>query len=66
MSEAVSTENSSTPSVSEAWKKKFDILQRIGADEQFIYKAMGSAEYKDLSFRERSKVSFNILAFLFG
>lgn len=66
MSETVSTENSSTPSVSEAWKVKFDILQKIGADNQFIYKAMGAAEYKSLSFREKNKISFNILAFLFG
>ncbi|WP_191905993.1 DUF2628 domain-containing protein [Nitrincola iocasae] len=65
MSETLSTE-SSTPSVSEAWKVKFDILQKMGAGEQFLYKAMGSAEYKGLSFRERNKISFNILAFLFG
>ena len=66
----VSMENSSTPSVSDAWKAKFDILQRIGADEQFIYKAMSSTEYKGLSFKEKYKVSsnvlFNVLAFFFG
>jgi hypothetical protein len=33
----VSMENSSTPSVSDAWKAKFDVLQKIGADKQFIY-----------------------------
>lgn len=66
MNEDVSTENSSTPSVSEAWKTKFDILQKIGADEQFIYKAMGSPEYKGLSFREKNNISFSILAFFFG
>lgn len=65
MSEA-SAENSSTPSVSDAWKTKFDILHRIGADDQFIYKAMSSTEYKGLSFKEKNKISFNILAFLFG
>src|SRR5690606_170836 len=31
-----------------------------------IYKAMSSAEYKALGFREKNKISFNILAFLFG
>jgi len=65
MSETVSTE-SSTASVSDAWKVKFDIFQKIGAGEQFLYKAMNSAEYKQLRFRERNKISFNILAFLFG
>lgn len=62
----VSTESSSTPSVSDAWKTKFDILQKVGADEQFIYKAMSTTEYKRLSFREKNKISFNILAGLFG
>lgn len=66
MTETVSVETSSTPDVSKAWKTKFDILQKIGADEKFVYKAMGSAEYKKLSFREKYRISFNILAFLFG
>ncbi len=62
----MSERDSNTANVSDAWKTKFDILQKIGADEQFIYKAMSSAEYKALGFREKNKISFNILAFLFG
>lgn len=61
-----SAENSSTPSVSAAWKTKFDILHKIGADDHFIYKAMSSTEFKELSFKEKNKISLNILAFLFG
>jgi hypothetical protein len=66
MSDSTSVENSSTPNVSEAWNTKFGILKKIGADQQFIYRAMSSSEYKQLSFKERNKISFNVLAFLFG
>jgi len=65
MSDSTSVENSSTPNVSEAWNTKFGILKKIGADQQFIYRAMSSSEYKQLSFKERIKI-FNALAFLFG
>ncbi|MFC4260364.1 DUF2628 domain-containing protein [Marinobacter lacisalsi] len=66
MTETGSIDEKITKNVSEAWKQKFDILRRIGADEEFIYKAMGSEEYKALGFKEKSKVSFNIWGFLFG
>lgn len=62
----VSAENSRTPSVSDAWKAKFDILHKIGADEKFIYNAMSSTEYKGLRFKEKNKISFNVLAFFLG
>lgn len=61
-----SEENGSALHVSNAWKSKFDIFHEIGADKQFIYKAMSSPEYKGLGFKEKHKVSFHILAFLFG
>lgn len=32
----MSERDSNTANVSDAWKTKFDILQKIGADEQFI------------------------------
>ncbi|PFG51513.1 uncharacterized protein DUF2628 [Marinobacter sp. LV10R520-4] len=66
MTETVSTENRDLLNVSNSWKTRFKILQKIGADKQFVYKAMSSKEYKELSFKEKSKISFNILAFLFG
>ncbi|MGO4999917.1 DUF2628 domain-containing protein [Oceanisphaera sp. W20_SRM_FM3] len=58
--------NFSTLDVNEKWKLKFNTLKNIGADDNFIYKCMSSTEYKNLPFKEKQKVSFNILAFLFG
>lgn len=66
MSETATTENNIPLNVSDAWRTKFEILEKIGADEQSIYKAMSSVEYKGLSFKEKQKVNFNILAFFLG
>lgn len=63
---ASTSENGKKIIVSEAWKMKFDLLEKIGASEKFILKATNSAEFKSLSFNERFKVSFNLLALLFG
>ncbi|MDP2789421.1 MAG: DUF2628 domain-containing protein [bacterium] len=52
--------------VSVSWKRKFEILEKVGADNQFIYKAMSSEGFKSLTFKEKQKINFNFLAFLFG
>ena len=57
------TETQQKVEVSDSWNHKFDILEKIGANEGL--KAY-FANYKSLSFGERLKVGFNILAFIFG
>lgn len=52
--------------VSESWKEKFKILEKVGANNKFIYKAMSSEAFKSLGFREKQKISFCFLAFIFG
>ncbi len=47
MSETLSTE-SSTPSVSEAWKVKFDILQKMGRVSNFCTKPWALLNTKGL------------------
>ena len=44
--------------VSESWKKRFRLIRRAGGP--------GMPHAKDLSFGERSRIMFNVLAFLFG
>jgi hypothetical protein len=44
--------------VSEAWKTKFRLIEKAGGPKQ--------KNLRDLSFRERQLISFNILGFLFG
>ena len=44
--------------VSESWKRRFRLIQRAGGPRM--------PQAKDLSFGERSKAMFNVLAFLFG
>lgn len=51
--------------VSEAWKEKFALLEKIGADDKFIYQAMQTPEYKALGFKQKRKISFNFLGFFF-
>lgn len=57
---------SEASNVSDAWRKKFDLFEELGADQKSIYKVMSSAGYKALGFRDKHKLSFNVLAFLFG
>ncbi|MGM0695070.1 MAG: DUF2628 domain-containing protein [Pseudomonadota bacterium] len=52
--------------LSKAWQHKFDLLEKVGADHQSIYRAMGTAEYKALGFRDKSRLTFNFWAFIFG
>jgi hypothetical protein len=52
--------------VSDSWKAKFKLLESVGAADKFVYKATSSVEFKALSFRERQKISLNLLAFIFG
>ncbi|MEI6895600.1 MAG: DUF2628 domain-containing protein [Colwellia sp.] len=59
-------ENPNELNVSSSWSERFDILTKIGAKEKFIYSAMKSDEFIALSFREKQKITFNILAFIFG
>lgn len=66
MNENVVSEDDKIQSLEEPWKSRFNLLQSIGAREHFIYTAMGGSEYKNLSFKEKQTISFNILAFLFG
>lgn len=44
--------------ISGRWQKKFAVIEKAGGPSW--------ANLRKLPFRERSKVSFNILAFLFG
>ena len=44
--------------VSESWKAKFHLIEKAGGVKMTAFKA--------LSFGERMKCSFNVLAFLFG
>lgn len=60
------TLQSNQQNVSEAWKIKFKLLEKIGAGESFFYQAMATPEFRALSFWEKYKLGFNILAFLFG
>lgn len=62
----LSMQNSNRPDVNDAWKEKFDIFQKIGADELTYNKALTSPEAKQLSFKERQKITWNTLAFVFG
>jgi len=44
--------------VSDGWKRKFRLIQKAGGPKQ--------TQFKSLTSGERMKISFNILAFLFG
>ena len=53
--------------ISKSWKVKFSKLESIGVNnKRSLYKVMDTQEYKNLGFWERSKLQFNLLAFLFG
>ena len=52
--------------VSKAWKRKFSLLEKMGADKHFIFNAMASTEFKALGLWERNKITFNFWAFLFS
>ena len=57
------TETQQSIEVSDSWNQKFAVLEKIGANEGL--KAYFD-NYKSLTFGERFKVGFNILAFIFG
>ena len=66
MSEQASDDNTPKYRVSEKWQQRFALLAKIGADEQFIFNAMAGTAFKDLPFKQRQKITFNLLAFFFG
>lgn len=66
MSDVSHEDKKFTSMIDKKWEEKFEILNKIGSDEAFIYSAMKSDEYNRLSFKEKQKISFNIWAFLFG
>jgi len=47
--------------VSDSWKKKFELLEKAGEFNGVTYE-----NYKSLSFKERQKIGFNLIAFIFG
>lgn len=51
------------PAPSPAWQKRFDFFARYG---QPAASGEALAAFKQLSFWERGRLNFNILAFLFG
>ncbi|GAA4649277.1 hypothetical protein GCM10023116_15510 [Kistimonas scapharcae] len=67
MSESTFEKNTkNTTGLCAKWLEKFDLLSKIGADEKFIFSAVKSPAFKELSFKEKQKVTFNWLAFIFG
>lgn len=52
--------------VSEAWRKKFMLLEEAGADSKSLYRVMSSPEFKALGFRDKQRISFNAWGFVFG
>lgn len=52
--------------LSKSWQHKFDLLEKVGADHQSIYRAMSTEEYKALGFRDKHRIAFNFWAFIFG
>ena len=66
MSEQITNHNIPGGKLSDSWLKKFNLLAKIGADEQFIFKAMSGDKFKDLPFIDRQKITLNIFAFFFG
>ncbi len=66
MSSTVSADSRTYLGESEAWKRKFDLLEKVGADKMFLYKAMGSTAYKQLGFKDKYRLTTNLAAFLFG
>ncbi|WDE00779.1 DUF2628 domain-containing protein [Thalassomonas actiniarum] len=66
MAEPGLDDNSSEYQVSDKWRTRFALLEKIGADKQFIFQAAGGDGFKALPFKQRQKISFNLFAFLFG
>ncbi|WDE13532.1 DUF2628 domain-containing protein [Thalassomonas haliotis] len=52
--------------LSDKWRAKFELLEKVGADKQFIFKAARGASFKALPFKQKQTISFNLLAFFFG
>ncbi len=50
--------------LNESWRKKFEILAKADADGKSPFAVIGSPSFRDLPAKERSKISFNIWAFL--
>ncbi|MDP2852063.1 MAG: DUF2628 domain-containing protein, partial [Gallionella sp.] len=57
-SQEATSSTTSVQKVSEAWKNKFALLEKAGGPKL--------PKVRELAFRERSKVVFNIWGFLFG
>lgn len=60
---ALATTQDSSKNISSHWKERFDLIEKIGWDEGML---KNYSNYKQLTFSERHKVSFNTLAALFG
>ena len=58
LSETASKDNAAYLSLSPGWKNRFALLEKAGG--------VKLPKFKELSFGERSRVSFNIWAFLFS
>ncbi|WP_281556846.1 DUF2628 domain-containing protein [Thalassomonas sp. RHCl1] len=66
MAEQGLADNGSKYQVSDKWQTKFALLEKIGADKQFIFQAARGDGFKALPFKQRQQISFNLFAFLFG
>lgn len=51
--------------ISNAWKRKFELMEEIGADEVFISKATKSDAFRKLGLKDKLMIGFNFYAFLF-
>lgn len=54
-----------TRHLSEAWKTRFALLKKIGADKTCLYPPVRTPEYKALSIKEKLNISFNPWALFF-
>ncbi len=60
--------NNSTQKLNKTWLARFAIFRKLGLGikEQSLWKIGRSVEYKRLDFKERFKINWNFLGFLFG
>lgn len=52
--------------LSESWQKRFDLLEKVGADHLFVYAFQKTPEYKALKLKEKFSIIFNVWAFFLG
>jgi len=66
----VSEKTDATPkseiSVSEKWQERFELFERIGADDTLISKFFGTPAFKELDSKEKKSIKWNSLAIVFG